>query len=146
MLYDPSNPLDVESAKLRFARLLSGDTPFEMGVKRFCRTLRQNAYLHLLLQYFAVRYGESVDYVKRVYYKMECNKDIFLLCKDDALLHRDVKTLRSSRDLTSEEMSLSIERFKAWSSKVACIVLPDAENEREIIAAQLEVERNRRWL
>lgn len=146
MLYDPKNPMHAQQARMRLETLLSGDAPFELRKKSFRRTFKQNSYLHLLLAYFASQTGDTLEYVKRTYYKTAVNPHLFIVSKHDNLLHQDVKTLRSSADLTTEELSESIERFKNWSASRAQIVLPDAENERELIAAQLEVERYKNYL
>lgn len=146
MLYDPTNPLSAQSARLRFDKLMQGTEPFELRKKAIKRTLNQNSYLHLIIAYFASQTGNTLEYVKRTYYKTAVNPHLFIVEKEDKILHKPVKTLRSSSDLTTEEMSESIERFKNWSASRAEIVLPDAENERELIAAQLEVERYKNYL
>lgn len=54
--------------------------------------------------------------------------------------------LRSSADLTKEEMTLSIDRFRNWSSSVAGIYLPSPEDGEMMIYMMQEVERNKEFL
>ena len=146
MLFNFSSPLDIRNARFRLENLIKRKAVVAISEKKPKRTLNQNRYLYLILAYFASQTGDTLEYVKRTYYKTAVNPHLFIVSKHDDILHQDVKTLRSSADLTTEELSESIERFKNWSASRAQIVLPDAENERELIAAQLEVERYKHYL
>jgi hypothetical protein len=110
------------------------------------RTLSQNAYLHVLLAYLALRTGNTLDYVKRNYYKIHCNPELFIVEKDDGILHRKVKMLRSSADLTKEQMSLSIERLRNWSLLEAEIYLPTAEEGNYLREMEMQIEQAKEWL
>ena len=146
MLYDLTNIMDVQAAKTKLAGLIKRGCLVELSEKKARRSLSQNNYLHLILSYFACRSGNTLEWVKMNYYKLECNRSLFVREKWDATLQRPVGYVRSSADLTTEEMSLSIDRFKDWSAQVAEIALPDAEDAAQIAAAQVEVERNKRWI
>ena len=54
--------------------------------------------------------------------------------------------LRSSAELTTAEMSLSIDRFRNWSASVAGIYLPSANEQQMLVYAQQEIERNREFI
>ena len=144
MLYDLAKPLDVEriQAKLandiKCARLVAYE-------QKALRTTRQNSYLHLLLGAVALETGNPLDYVKQEYFKVAVNPNLFILEKQDSLLHKTTRILRSSRDLTTEEMSTAIDRFKKWASENG-IYLPepgDADRLREIA---WEMDRAKRYL
>lgn len=145
MLYDLHNPLDVQNARTRLDLLIRKQVVVELTEKKPRRTIPQNAYLHLLLGYFASQTGDTLEWVKKVYYKNVCNPDIFVAERADKLAGR-VRYLRSSADLTTEEMTTTIERFRNWSATTAGIYLPDAENEAELLAAQIAVERHKTYL
>ena len=145
MLYDLSNPLDVQNARVRLEFLIKRSCIAELTEKKQKRTLNQNSYLHLLLGYFASQTGNTLEWVKQQYYKKLCSPDIFIGEKDDPFLGR-VKYVRSSADLRTDEMNLTIERFRNWSASVAGIYLPEATNEAEIAALQVEVERYKTYL
>ena len=145
MIYSLTNPLDVQNAKTRLELLIKRGCTIELSEKKQKRTLNQNAYLHLLLGYFASQTGNTLEWVKQQYYKKLCSPDIFIGERDDPFLGR-VKYVRSSADLRSDEMNLSIERFRNWSASEAGIYLPEATSEAEIAALQIEVERYKTYL
>lgn len=145
MVYNLSNPLDVQNAKTRLELLIKRGCIVELTEKKQKRSLNQNAYLHLLLGYFASQTGNTLEWVKQQYYKKLCNPDIFIGEREDLFLGR-VKYVRSSADLRTDEMNLSIERFRNWSAAEAGIYLPEATSEAEIAALQVEVERYKTYL
>lgn len=144
MLFNPQNPYDLERADAYYRKLRSGQAPFEIRRKAH-RTLSQNSYLHLLLGYFGSQYGCSLDEVKIDIYKRTCNRDLFERTKVNRQ-GREVTFLRSSAELTTAEMSLSIDRFRNFASSEAGIYLP-SPNEREfLIYIQQEIERHKEFL
>jgi hypothetical protein len=144
MIYNLSNQFDVQSARVRLDALCSRGCIIELTEKKQKRSISQNSYLHVALGYFASQVGETLDYVKRFYYKLNCNRDLFVMEKSDSFLGV-VKYLRSSADLTTEEMSLSIDRFRNWASTVG-IYIPEASNEAEVAAMAIEVEKYKTYL
>ena len=145
MVYNLSNPLDVQNARTRLEMLVKRGCTIELSEKKAKRSLSQNRYLHLLLGYFASQTGNTLEWVKQQYYKKLCNPDLFIGEREDLFLGR-VKYVRSSADLSTDEMNLSIERFRNWSSAEAGIYLPEATSEAEIAALQVEVERYKTYL
>lgn len=145
MIYNLSNPLDVQNAKARLEFLVKRGSVVELTEKKPKRSLSQNRYLYLLLGYFASQTGNTLEWVKQQYYKKLCNPDIFIGEREDRFLGR-VKYVRSSADLRTDEMNVSIERFRNWSASEAGIYLPDPTNEAELAALQVEVERYKTYL
>ena len=145
MLYDLKNPLDVQNARTRLDLLVRRGCTVELTEKKPKRSLNQNAYLHLLLGYFASQTGNTLEWVKQQYYKKLCNPDIYIGEREDKFLGR-VKYVRSSADLQTDEMNLSIERFRNWSASEAGIYLPEATNDAELAAMAIEVERYKTYL
>ena len=145
MVYNLSNPLDVQNARTRLEMLVKRGCTIELSEKKAKRSLSQNRYLHLLLGYFASQTGNTLEWVKQQYYKKLCNPDLFIGEREDLFLGR-VKYVRSSADLRTDEMNLSIERFRNWSAEEAGIYLPEATSEAEIAALQVEVERYKTYL
>ena len=111
----------------------------ELKEQRPLRTLSQNNYLHLLLQVFAMEYGCSLDVAKVDYYKRLCNQDLFEVEKVNKQ-GEVVKDLRSSADLTTEEMAQSIDRFKRFAAEGG-IYLPDADRLHDLQCAKIAIER-----
>lgn len=147
MLYDLSQAKHREQVRKRFDAILKNDTGIlELKLLKPKRTIKQNNYLHLIIGYFACAYGESEEYVKEHYFKMAANKQLFLVSKRDKVLNEEVTYLRSSRDLTTDEMQLAIERFRNWSSINAGIYLPSADEHRLLELAEIEIERNKEFV
>ena len=145
MKYDGSNPLHVQQARAKLEKLIKEQKVFELTEKKPQRSLNQNKYLHVCLAYFGYQIGETMEYVKRNYYKILCNKDTFVREREDKFLGR-IKYLRSSSDLDSAEMSLTIERFRNFSSAQCGIYIPSPNEERLIQLMEIEVEQNKFYI
>lgn len=144
MLYDLRNPLDRERFKRRCNALFEKRGIVDLSEKTQ-RSSQQNKYLHLLIGYLAIETGNNIDYVKEIFYKRTANKELYVREKEDGILGK-VEYLRSSADLSKEEMTLSIDRLRDWSSQVAGIYLP-AANEQEFLASiEYEMSRYRQWI
>lgn len=145
MLFNLQNEYDVPKFKAYVNKLFKERAVVEVKKKNPARTLAQNSYLHLLLGYFGTQYGCSLDEAKLDYYKRTCNRDLFER-KAVNKLGKEVTYLRSSAELTTAEMSLSIDRFRNFASSEAGIYLP-SPNEREfLIHIQQEIERHKEFL
>lgn len=144
MIYDSSNELDKKKAEERFKFLVSKGSRFELSEIRK-RSLRQNSYLHILLGILALDQGETMDYVKEYYYKRHVNRHLFVIVKQDKILG-NIETLRSSKDLTVEEMSASIEKLRNWASNELGCYLPSADEESLLRMAEAEIERYKQYL
>lgn len=144
MIYDTSKEFDKQRAITRFNQLISKGRRIELkSIEK--RSLSQNNYLHLILSLLAIETGNTLDYVKEVFYKRAANKELFVREKDDEILGK-VEYLRSSADLSKEEMTLSIDRFRNWSSQTAGVYLP-AANEQEFLASiEYELSKYKQWV
>ena len=145
MIYDTSNPLDKANFLLRANRLAESGKVIELTEKKPRRSLPQNKYLHVLLAYFGTQTGNTLEWVKQQYYKKLVNPDLFIREKEDKYLGR-IKVLRSSADLDTAEMSLSIERFRNWAAQEAGIYIPSADEAILIQQMEIEIERNKEFL
>ena len=145
MLYDLSNPLQAEQFKTRSALLVKNGKIVELTEKKPVRTDKQNRYLHVILGYFACETGNTLEYVKQKYFKILCNKDIII--KDVSYKYLgNIKVLRSSAELDTEEMSNAITRFRNWSSGEAGIYLPSPDEDRLLQLMEIEVQRNKNYI
>ena len=142
MIFNLSNHYEIPKFKEYVNKLFSERAVVEVKKKLPNRTLAQNSYLHLLLGYFGSEYGCSLDEAKIDFYKRTCNRDLF----ERKMVNKkgnEVTYLRSSAELTTGEMTLSIDRFRNWSASVAGIYLPAANEQQMLIYAQQEIERNK---
>jgi hypothetical protein len=96
---------------------------------------------------FSIEYGDTVENIKNEIFKELVNPDIFVISKEyDEGLGRVKVRLRSSRDVSKEDMVKAIDRFKVFSSRDCGIFLPDAFTEEEQRELMVQIERNRRYL
>jgi hypothetical protein len=144
MVYDLSKPLDRQKFKARVNHLYSKGVQVDL-VEKTKRSLNQNSYLHVLLGILAIDQGLSIDYVKEHYYKRLVNPDSFIITKEDKFLGK-VEILRSSKDLTKEEMSRSIDKLRNWASNELGCYLPSADEESLLREAEIEIQRYRSYL
>jgi hypothetical protein len=145
MLYDTSNPLDKANFLLRAKKLAESGVIVDLTEKKPRRSLPQNKYLHVILAYFGTQTGNTLEWVKQQYYKKLVNPDLFIREKEDKYLGR-IKVLRSSADLDTAEMSLSVDRFRNWATQEAGIYIPSADEAILIQQMEIEIERNKEFL
>ena len=145
MIFNLNNPFEHDKFKQYVNKLYRQRAIVEVKKKLPNRSLAQNSYLHLLLGYFGSEYGCSLDEAKIDFYKRTCNRDLFER-KTINKKGKEVIYLRSSAELTTGEMTLSIDRFRNWSASVAGIYLPAANEQQMLIFAQQEIERNKEFI
>lgn len=143
MQYDLSNELQRKSFSARVEHLLGKGAVCELTEKTF-RTKGQNNYLHLLLGVVAMATGNTLEDVKREYFKALVNPDIFIHRKTDRM-GNTIVVYRSSADVSKEEMSTAIDRFKRWGAENG-IYLPDPGDESLLQAIAIEMGRNNQYL
>lgn len=82
MKYDGSNPLHVQQARAKLEKLIKEQKVFELTEKKPQRSLNQNKYLWLLIEYWATQTGYTKDEAEFIY--KEVNKDIYFVEKEIA--------------------------------------------------------------
>lgn len=143
MTFDLSNEFQRKAFLARCEDCLEKAVAVELSVKTF-RSRNQNRYLHLLLGVVAMDTGNSVEYVKEMYFKRLVNPDLFVLDREDKLLGK-VQVLRSSADLTTEEMSMAIDRFKRWGAENG-FYMPEPGDESILRQIEIEMGRQRNFI
>lgn len=138
MKFDTSIKAQQVNASHYLTELANAKKIIEINPVSSQRSLSQNSYLHLLLGYFGVHFGYTLEEAKTIY-KREANPNIFVYEKHGA------KFLRSSADLTKEEMQISIDKFMAYSGENG-LPLPAAADKKLMMYMENEIERNRRFL
>ena len=142
MIYNLTNEYEVPKFKEKVAKLLSEQATVELKKAYPKRSLAQNNYLHLLLAYFGSEYGLSIEEVKLDIFKRTCNPDLFKRSGTNKKGLR-IEFLRSTAELSTAEMTTAIERFRNWSSAVAGIYLPSANNQEFLIHIRQVIEENK---
>ena len=125
MLYNPEKPIDVQRAIAKFNYFVKHNKVFELSAKKVPKTYPQLKYAHLIMSWFAWEYGEQLEYIKLEYFKKIVNPAIFKY----EFINRKTGEIRieykSLADVTKDELTLAIDRFRDYSSKEAGIYLPE---------------------
>jgi hypothetical protein len=146
MIYNLNIKYDLTRAINRIKWLARKGKRIELTEISQRRSIKSNAYLHLLLSAGALEIGETLEHFKRKFYKIEYNKDLFVYERINPKTGLKRLDLRSSSDLTDAEMSLSIERLKDKFCQDTGIVLPEPHEKEFLDYYQNEIEKNKRWL
>lgn len=144
-IFNLKNEYDIPKFKDYVNKLFRERAVVEVKKKLPNRTLAQNSYLHLLLGYFGSEYGCSLEEVKIDFYKRTCNRDLFER-KTVNKKGKEITYLRSSAELTTGEMTLSIDRFRNFASSEAGIYLPSSSERDFLIHIQQTIENNKEFL
>lgn len=139
MIYILSNPYDVERLNAYVEKATNAKWAVEVKRKLPARSSSQNAYLHVLLGYFASEFGYSTDEVKQDIFKRQVNASIFIHERINKR-GQTVSYLRSTSDLDTAEMTVAIERFRNWSASEQGLYLPEP-HEGAFLYAQQQAER-----
>lgn len=145
MIFDLRNEFQIPKFKEYVNKLYSEHAVVELKKKLPNRTLAQNRYFYLLLSWFASETGYSIEEVKIDIFKRVCNRDIFEREKTNKK-GKIIKTLRSSSELSTGEMTLAIERFRNYSSAQAGIYLPSPNENEFLLHIQQEIEKDKEFL
>ena len=143
MQYNLATDLDQERFVNRANALLQKRCVIELTEKTF-RSPNQNRYLHLLIGIIAMDTGVGLEYAKREYFKKLVNRDIFVIKKSDKFAG-EIEDLRSSADLTIEEMSMAIDRFKRWGAENG-FYMPSPEDTDRLRDIEIEMGRLKMYL
>jgi hypothetical protein len=146
MIFDVSNDLNRKKAIERFKYFLDKKKTFELTEKRPLRTLSQNNYLHLILSWYALEYGETVNYIKLELFKKHLSPDIFkteFVNKKTGEIRDEWK---STANIDAKQMTTAINRFRNYASKEAGIYLPSPEDNLELQEIKNQIENNAEYL
>lgn len=146
MKYNLSNTKDQKEALEYLNSLTSKGCLVEIIQKHPNRTLNQNSYLHLLLQTCALEAGDSLEYFKEYIFKGYINKDLFEKEYFNEKRNKTRKYLRSSGELTIDEMKIAIDRLIKFASIHLSLVLPEANQKEKLIKIENYIEKNIKWL
>ena len=143
MTYDLSNIRQLDQFHYRTLNLIEKGAKVELR-ELTGRSKAQNSYLHLVLGVVAMDTGNTLAFTKDVYFKKLVNPDVFCVMKEDRIMGK-VQVLRSSRDLTIEEMSMCIDRFKRWAADNG-IYIPEPEDAERLKDIEMEMGRMKSYL
>ena len=143
MVYDLSSDFQRKAFLARVDNLMEKGAVVELTEKVF-RSPNQNRDLHLLIGVVAIETGNTLEDAKKWYFKETCNSDLF------HVQHRDkmgnyIDHIRSTAELTKEEMSMAIDRFKRWGAENG-IYMPNPEDIHLLKQIEIEMGRMKSYL
>ena len=145
MIFNP-NEIDNIRSRERLEWLISNEKRFEIKELRAKRSNPQNAYLHLILSFFALEVGETMEFIKQHVFKAVVNKDTFEYERVNQKSGKKRTALKSTSELDTKEMTDAIDRFKNWTVKKTGIRLPEANENEFLDYIQNEIDKNKQWL
>lgn len=146
MIYNLIQDIEKQKAKERLEWLISKEKRIDLTELRKPRSIPQNAYLHLLLNYFALEVGETMRFIKQEIFKKKVNPDTFKFERINPKSGKIRIEWKSTADLDTKQMTDAIDRFKNWSLTNTGIRLPDANEQQFLDHIQNEIDQNKQWL
>lgn len=143
MVYDLSSDFQRKSFLARMENLMEKGAVVELTEKAF-RSPNQNRYLHLLIGVVAIETGNTLEDAKTFYFKKVVNPDLFQVYVKDKM-GNTIDRLRSTAELTKEEMSTAIDRFKRWGAENG-IYMPNPDDVSLLKAIEIEMGRMKSYL
>lgn len=143
MIYNLSMPLDQERFAARANAQLRKGCVVELTEKTL-RTAKQNNYLHSILGVIAMEMGVTIKIAKEEYFKRLVNADLFVR-KSTYRFIGERECIRSSAELTTEEMNMAIDRLRRWAAENG-IYLPSPEDTARLRDIEIEMGRMRQYL
>ena len=140
MIYDPASKLDCERAIVAFKGFLTKGKKFELKAKHSRRSISQNSYLHLILTWFGLETGYTMEEVKQDIFKKHVNPTLFYEGEFGSTIK--IERWRSTASLDTAEMSLAIDRFRNFASAECSIYLPEPKD--LALIQQMEIEISKR--
>jgi len=143
MQYDLKSDYQLKAFQSKVEKLLEKGAVVELTEKTF-RSRNQNSYLHLLIGVVAMETGNTLEDVKREYFKDLVNPDIFRSYRADNR-GNTIRVYRSSAEVSKEEMSIAIDRFKRWGAENG-IYMPNPGDESLLREIAVEMGRMSKYL
>jgi hypothetical protein len=137
MIFNLANLQELAGAREYLNQVARLGKRVEIKRKAEHRTLQQNSYLHLILGYFGTQTGYTTAEAKTLYKRL--NADLYIYEKNNA------KFLKSSADLSKEDMMKSIDKFITYSEDEG-IPLPAPDNQDFLDLATNTVEAQKSYL
>jgi hypothetical protein len=141
MIYDSNSKLDCERAITVLKGFIAKGKKFELKAKHPKRSISQNNYLHLILTWFGIETGYTLEEVKQEIFKKHVNPNIFYEGEFGELIK--IERWRSTASLDTAEMTLAIDRFRNFSSIECSIYLPEPSDLVSIQELEREISKHK---
>ncbi len=137
MIFDLSSQQELAKAREYLNQVARLGKKVDITRKAEHRSLSQNNYLYLILAYFGTETGYTAEEAKTLYKRL--NSNLYVYEKNGS------KFLKSSADLSKEDMMITIDKFIAYSEQQG-IPLPKADNQDFLDLARNSVEAHKKYI
>lgn len=134
MKFDLAIKDEATNAHIQLARLMIKKPIIELKAVKPQRSGNQNRFLHLLLGAFGMHFGYTIEESKLIY--KQVNESIYYYMKNGR------QFIRSSADLSTEEMTKTIDKFRIKSAEQGCD-LPTATDQEWLARIDIEMSNNK---
>lgn len=141
MIYNPENKLHQKQAIEKLKYFFSKGKRFELKAKHPKRSISQNSYLHLILTWFGLETGYTLEEVKQEIFKKHVKPQIFYEGEFGKLIK--IERWRSTANLDTSEMTLAIDRFRNFSAIECSIYLPEPSDLAIIQELEIEISKHK---
>ena len=139
MRYNLSIQQNALAAKEKLQHLIKKGAKIELTEKRGRRTLSQNAYLHLILSWWGLSHGYTLEESKQ-YFK-DLNRNYYYYEKKGKTF------IKSTSGVNTKELTIHIEQFRDWSAENGLYIpAPNEQHQIESIQNQLEIYGNKKYV
>ncbi|WP_018676251.1 recombination protein NinB [Riemerella columbina] len=142
MIFDTSIEEYRQQAINRVKFLLDKKARIEIVEKSRKRSISQNNYLHLILGWYALEYGETLEYIKQEVFKKEVNRDLFQTEYVNKKTGEFREAWKSTANLTKTEMTTAIERFRNYAVQGLGLYLPEPSDLTHLDEIKNELEKH----
>lgn len=126
MIYNTSEPLERNQLIEKIKYYIQKGKRVELKVKHPRRSIAQNSYLHLILTWFSIETGFTLEEVKQEIFKKHVNPTLFYEGEFESKASGiKLERWRSTASLDTAETTLAIDRFRNFSSMELGIYLPE---------------------
>lgn len=141
MIYQLREAEQAEKLNKRIAEAIAKQELIEVKVITK-RSLNQNRYLHLLINFVAGEVGEDVQFIKESVFKIESNRDLFLVEYESPTLNKKVRYIRSTSDIPKSDLTTAIDNFRNFCALHYGIYLPAPDEEELVKSLMVEASKN----
>ena len=132
-----NNPIDQNKAVTYLTKLLEGEKLIELKEIKKVRTLRQNAYLHVIITLYAIHFGSTLE---------EAKTDLKRECSFMRYKRNDNVYLKSTAKLDTKELTEFIEWLRNYSAMNGCYLPTSSEYLEQKFNIDRNIEYNKQYL
>jgi hypothetical protein len=143
MIYDLTIPEEVAKIQQRLAWLIAKGKRVELKEKRYPKTPRQMRYIHLIMSWYGLETGYTLEEVKQDIVKRDICRGIFERVKNSRVIYRSFADVKDTK-----EMSIVIDMFRNHASKDLNIYLPEPHEAAKLQSMEEQLSRygNRQYV